>query len=137
MTAILNYTYSENRPQFKLPASNLVDEDEVVNDAWERALSTLKQWRDDPSDLEDDADMAPSRSTIQLAQLIAETLRAKGSLPPTRVMANGEAGIAFEWTAGVLRRLWEIDEHHIVEMSTYNKGRRLARNRADLSGMSL
>lgn len=125
------------RPQFKVVPLNLVDEDPVEQDEWDHALTTLTRWLEHPGVLDDDGMDTPSRETILLARVLATQARTQGVPPPTRVMPNGEAGIALEWTIGQLRNLWEVNDQQQVEMSRFEGTRCAKHTLVDLAGLSL
>lgn len=137
MTALSGWASSDVRPLFRVVPSNVVDEDLVVQDGWDCALTTLSCWFDDPDVLADEGMDAPSRETLRLARVLAAQARTQGMPPPTRVMPNGEAGIALEWIAGQLRNLWEINAHQQVEMSRFEGAHRASRTCFDLAGLPL
>lgn len=69
-------------------------------DRWEKALAQLRKWSADPSQLEDEGVIAPTRETISRAYLAAVTARDNGVPAPLRVVPDGEGGIVFECADG-------------------------------------
>lgn len=65
--------------------------------AWQQAIErTLAEWGRDPSQLDEEGTVTPSRETIQLAIDLA-ALMSKAVLPaPTRIVPDAEGGIVFE-----------------------------------------
>jgi hypothetical protein len=137
MTALPNWASTDVRPQFRVVPLNLVEEDLAAQDEWDQTLAKLKRWLDDPGALEDDCVDAPSRETVQLACVLAAQARKQGMPPPTRVMPNGEAGVALEWVVGQSRNLWEIDDRQRLEMARFEGTRCASRTHFDLAGLSL
>lgn len=136
MTTMALWATSDKRPRFAVISSNLIDEDLAEPSKWDAALDKLRCWASDPGTLDDEGFEAPSTNTIQLALNLALQRRERGVPPPTRVMPNGEAGVALEWVVGSFRNLWEIDDQNRLEMSRFEAGRCVSRDEFDLSGLS-
>lgn len=64
---------------------------------WQKLIEyRLIEWRCNPSQLDEEGTVTPSRETIQLAIDLA-TLMSKAVLPaPTRIVPDAEGGIVFE-----------------------------------------
>lgn len=72
-------------------------------EAWRRVIDhKLIEWGRDPSQLEDDDLIPPTRTAIRAACEAASQLRADGRAAPNRVVPDGDGGIVFERWCGPL-----------------------------------
>ena len=137
MTTMTAWASSDTRPVFRIAPSNLIEEDPAAQDEWDRAIARMRCWEADPLALQDGDVEAPSRQTVQLALVLAIQGRELGMPPPTRVMPNGEAGVALEWTLGAFRNLWEITDRQRLEMRRFEGTRCTSKAFFELAGLSL
>jgi|GEM_PF-1577474 len=93
------------------------NEGEVVRKAWNTLIdSKLIEWGRDPSLLEDDELIPPSRAAIQRAVDLAIRLRDEEKLPaPKRVVPDGDGGVVFERWEGEISESFEISESGGIE----------------------
>jgi hypothetical protein len=68
-----------------------------ADDGWERIIDRkLIEWGRDPSQLDEEGTVTPSKQTIQFAVAMAWWLRNEGLPAPTRVVPDAHGGIVFE-----------------------------------------
>lgn len=97
---------------------------------WQTVLEKwLWAWERDPSQLEDDGIIAPSRETIERAADVAQRLRDLGLLAPRRVAATGDGGIVFAWETKPVLSTLEIDPDGSLEVAVFQNARVVSRQR--------
>lgn len=92
---------------------------EKWREQWEEIIdSKLIEWGKDPSALADPGEgiVAPSLQSIKIASEVAQSARDAGWPPPTRVVPDGEGGIAFERQSGGVFESLEVTANGIVEL---------------------
>lgn len=98
------------------------------HDGWQQVLETwLRKWARDPSQLEDDGIVAPSRETIELASEVAQQLSNLGLLAPKRVAASGDGGIVFAWEDKPRLATLEMDADGVLEVAVFQNSRLVCR----------
>lgn len=116
--------------------SGLASEEQAAREdreAWQRIIDDfLIEWGKDPSTLDDEEIVPPSREIIHAASQVAIALRDGGEPAPLRVVPDGDGGIAFEYRSeGWFRSLsicedgW-IELVHLVDCQEVSR-RRIAR----------
>jgi hypothetical protein len=69
-----------------------------TDEGWERMIDNkLIEWGRDPSQLDEEGTVSPSKQTIQFAIFFAGMLRNTGMPAPTRVVPDAHGGIVFEF----------------------------------------
>lgn len=83
---------------------------EDVRDSWDDIIDCkLVEWGRDPTALEEDELIPPTRESVQAAIQIAGVLRNADAQPPTRVVPDGDGGIVLE--------RWKGDRSASLEIS--------------------
>jgi len=75
---------------------------------WQVVERTLLQWEQDPSLLEEEGMEIPSIITIREAIRLANALFVTRSVPPTRIVPDGNGGIVFERQEGIVYETIEL-----------------------------
>lgn len=97
---------------------------------WDNILDhVLVEWGRDPSSLGDEDFFPPSTQVVGLACELAQYFRDSESPAPSRVVPDGDGGIAFEWDSGELSLALEIDDELNVEGLTFQNHRLVDRVR--------
>ena len=118
--------------------TNVIDDAALANSesyssddyaSWDRAIDRLIEWRRDPSVLEDDDFVVPSRATLHAAIQIASSLQQSQAPPPLRVVPDGEGGISFERRDGQLFESLNVLEDGNVELLSFRNCRLCSRTR--------
>lgn len=105
----------------------------AAREIWDGLIdSKLIEWGRDPSRLEDDDFVAPSKAIIYVAINVAEAFRDLGKAPPLRVVPNGEGGIAFEREAGSVFESLEIHADGSVTVDLFRDFRLVATTPLDV-----
>jgi hypothetical protein len=96
--------------------------------AWQRFIDEkLIEWGRDPSLLDDESVIPPSRPSVDTAVWLAMRLRDAGEVPPLRVVPDGDGGIVFERWEGNLSESFEVSQHGGIEYVQCRDGRVEAR----------
>lgn len=96
----------------------------AFRDGWDRILNeSLIEWGGDPSRLRDSDIEPPSRELITLVSRYALKLRDAGLPPPTRVVPNGDGGIALEKFVNSSFQSIEFEKDGTVELLTFKDGK--------------
>jgi len=111
------------------PVSSTGERESEANRAgWERIINLyLIEWGRNPARLEEPDLLAPSLETIKNAGHIAMCLRDLGWSPPTRVVPDGEGGIAFELVASNYYQSLVVSANGGVELDTFRDCRFVSR----------
>ena len=103
---------------------------ERTRQAWQKLIDhTLVEWGKDASSLEDEEFVPPSLEVVDLACEIAMGLRDDGAEPPTRVVPDGEGGIAFERVEGAFSESLNVYADRAVEFLGFDDCRLICRRR--------
>ena len=100
----------------------------TAHEEWQKLIDRrLADWQRNPSQLADDELPAPSSETVRLAIQVAECLRDRGTLPPTRIVPDAHAGIVFEREVGRLFESYRISANGEVEFCIFEDCRLVQR----------
>ena len=77
--------------------------------AWGEIDSKLDEWMRDPASAVDDGAVPPSKMVIRAARSLIVVMRHQGVEVPDMAVADGNGGIAFEWSAGSMFKLLEVN----------------------------
>lgn len=101
-----------------------------VRAGWQQIIDgDLAEWSKNPEQFEDDGYKAPSLETIALAARIASACRDAGWPAPSRVVPDGEGGIAFNRHDGSLFEITEIRANGEVEQLVFRDSKLIQRRR--------
>ena len=96
--------------------------------AWQEVIDKkLIEWGRDPSQLDDEMVIAPTRDVIRVAVELALALRDHDCPPPGRVIPDGDGGILFERTDGVHTETLEVLDDSSIEYAAFQGSRLMAR----------
>lgn len=97
---------------------------------WARAIDgKLIEWGRDPSQLDDEDAITPSKQTIQFAIAIAGNLRNSDLPAPTRVVPDAHGGIVFEFDEGELHVTFRLAPDTSLDYCAFENGRLLDRKK--------
>ncbi len=97
---------------------------------WQTIINgPLKEWGQDPSQLEDDGIEPPTRESVQRAADVARNLSAAGLPAPQRVAATGEGGIVFARQEGAYFSNIEVAADGSVELTVFRESKLVSRQR--------
>ena len=97
---------------------------------WDEIIdSFLIEWGKNPSLLEDPDEgvLSPTNQSIRIAIGLALVMRNHDAIPPSRVVPDGEGGIAFELMRGEVFESMQVHSDCSVELLTFRNCRLLAR----------
>ena len=108
----------ENEP---LPGSAESARDE---ENWKAIIDhRLIEWGRDPSQLDDEGTITPSKQTIQFAIALAWMWRNMGLPAPNRVVPDSHGGIVFEFHQSNLREVFRLSQDISLEYSVFENSR--------------
>lgn len=87
----------------------------------------LIEWGKDLSRFKEEEIEVPSRSVIQSAVHLASKLSKEGVIPPSRVVLDGEGGIAFELYEGSRHTSLELHKDGTIELVQFRGDRLTSR----------
>lgn len=95
-----------------------------VDDDWGRIIDNkLIEWGRDPSRLDEEGTVAPTKQTIQFAIALASWLRNQGFPAPTRVVPDAHGGIVFEVQEQNLEETLRLSADLGLEYCAFDNGR--------------
>ncbi len=83
----------------------------------------LIEWGRDPTQLDDDGTITPSKQTIQFAIALAWMWRNMGLPAPTRVVPDAHGGIVFEFQQPSIREVFRLSDDISLEYSVFEDSR--------------
>lgn len=98
-----------------------------IESPWASTKQRIDDWAKDPSALRDSDLTPPSAIALERSMAIAEILREQGLAPPTRVVPDGDGGIAFERDIGETLVVIEVSAEGAVELLTFHSGKLINR----------
>src|SRR5205085_2923059 len=99
-----------------------------VTEGWDRIIDNkLIEWGRDPSQLDEEGTITPSKGTIQFAIAVARFLRNSGFSTPTRVVPDAHGGIVFEANDGNVFETIRLSENLSFDYCVFQDCRLVAR----------
>ncbi|MDA0838830.1 MAG: hypothetical protein O3B01_15980 [Planctomycetota bacterium] len=86
---------------------------------WQVLIDVLTDWAMHPEELDEDGLEPPTQDVIQRAAWLACNLCEAGVRPPTRIVPNGDGGLAFESLQGDEFEALEIQNDLSVEFTFF------------------
>ncbi len=111
----LHMTPEPRWPAYECPPAGSLRVALKADRAWDAIEAQLRNWEDDPGQLEDDALPPPSMDTIRTAIQVAADLRGRGAVAPSRVIADAHGGIVFELSNGSIAESLHIEPDRSIE----------------------
>ncbi len=97
--------------------------DAIVEAEWRAILTQLRVWMENPSATEDEGTRPLSLKSLSQAAVRAVQLRDDSWVPPTRLVPDGDGGVAFEWREGTSLRLLTIGVSGLEVLREFRQAR--------------
>lgn len=106
---------------FVAPQFGTVTQDEALADSerrssWNTNVDLILSWLSDPSSLREEEIECPTREATNAALVLAGGLMEIKALAPSHVLPTGDGGIVFEWRAGHILTMIEVDTTGTAEI---------------------